>query len=149
MEPLELIALEFPGNRFSGEILPALQAVVDKGIIHIIDLAFVKKAADGTVTALELQDLPGEEARVFDPVAADVAGLLSATDIAHVGAGLSANSSAAVLLFEHRWVGDVRAAVLRANGRMVLRESIPAAVAEAAAAAAAEDAAMAATAAGA
>ena len=73
MEPLELIALEFPGNRFSGEILPALQAVVDKGIIHIIDLAFVKKAADGTVTALELQDLPGEEAVVFDPVAADAA----------------------------------------------------------------------------
>jgi hypothetical protein len=143
MGPLELIALEFPGNRFSGEILPALQAVVDKGIVRIIDLAFVKKDGDGAVTALELQDLPGEEARVFDPVAADVAGLLSAADVARVADGLRANSSAAVLLFEHTWVSDVRGAVLRANGRVLLSERIPADLAEAAAAAAAADAAAA------
>ena len=141
MESLELIALEFPGNRFSGDILPALQAVVDKGIVRVIDLTFVKKDGDGTVTALELQDLPGEEALVFDPVAADVAGLVSAADVARVADGLRPNSSAALLLFEHTWTSTIRQAIVNANGRLVFQERIPAAAAEAAAAAAEADAA--------
>ena len=36
--PIDIIALEFPGNRFKGEILPELFDLVDKGIIRIIDV---------------------------------------------------------------------------------------------------------------
>jgi hypothetical protein len=135
MGPLEIVGLEFPGNQLSGEILPALRAVVDKGIIRVVDLAFVKKDGDGTVTALELEDLPGDEAMVFDPVAEDIAGLLSAEDVAGIGAALSPNSSAALLLFEHTWATDVRQAIANAHGRLVLQERIPDAAAEAALAA--------------
>jgi hypothetical protein len=41
--PIDLIALEFPGNRFKGEILPELFDLVDKGIIRIIDLVIIMK----------------------------------------------------------------------------------------------------------
>jgi hypothetical protein len=38
----------FPGNKFRGEIAPALADLVEANIIRIIDLAFVGKDADGT-----------------------------------------------------------------------------------------------------
>jgi len=141
MGPLEFVALEFTGNRFRGEILPALQAVVDKEIIRVIDLTFVKKDADGTVTAMELHALPPDDAVAASALAADIADLISAADIAHVGEALAPESAAALLIFEHTWVSDVREAVLRANGRVLMHETIPADVAEAAAGAAAASAA--------
>ena len=39
--PIDFIALEFPGNRFKGEILPDLFELVDKEIIRIIDLVII------------------------------------------------------------------------------------------------------------
>ena len=137
MGPLELIALEFPGNRFRGEILPALPPVVDRGFVRVLDLAFVKQDAAGAVTALELQDLPGEEALIFDPVAADVAGVISAADVARIADRLRPNSSAALLLFEHTWASAVRQAIANADGRLVFQAQIPGPLVEAAVAAAA------------
>lgn len=40
---LDVVVIEFQGNRFKGEIGPALQEIVVKGIVRILDLAFVKK----------------------------------------------------------------------------------------------------------
>src|SRR6185295_4150652 len=59
--PVEILAVAFPGNQFKGEIVPALRELVDDGVIRILDLTFVKKELDGTVTALEVGDLDGDE----------------------------------------------------------------------------------------
>src|SRR5262245_42938338 len=125
MGPIEILAFEFPGNQFSGEILPALQAVVDKGVIRVIDLAIVKKGQDGAVTAVELEHWPGAERSAFDNVAADIADLLNKDDLEQIGEELDPNSTAAVLVFEHTWASDVREAIVRANGRLLLRQNVP------------------------
>ena len=54
--PIDLIALEFPGNRFKGEILPDLLELVDKEIIRIIDLVVIMKD-QGEVIVRELREL--------------------------------------------------------------------------------------------
>src|SRR3954462_6963665 len=115
MGPLECLVVEFPGNKFSGEILPALRAVVDKDLVRIIDLTFVRKDASGNVAALELTDLGEDDMKMFDPITSDVTGLLSSEDVAKVAASLSDNSSAALLLLEHVWAVNVRDAIVRAN----------------------------------
>jgi len=136
MGPVEVVALVFPGNRFSGTIIPALQAAVDKGAIRVIDLAFVTKDADGGVATRELVDLSDEEAMPFDPLVHETpAGLLSAEDIQRVGESLDANSSAALLLFEHAWAADLRQAVLDSGGQLILQERVPPETLEAALAA--------------
>ena len=60
--PVEFIVLGFPGNRFKGEIVPALADLVESETIRIIDLAFVKKDADGSITTIELEDVDEDEA---------------------------------------------------------------------------------------
>ena len=55
--PVDIIALEFPGNQFKGELAPALRDLVEDGLIRVIDLLFVFKDDDGTVGSIELAGL--------------------------------------------------------------------------------------------
>ena len=63
--PVELLVIKFPGNEFRGEIAPALRELVENGTIRIIDLLFIKKDADGKVTANELMDLAHRGPRLW------------------------------------------------------------------------------------
>ena len=55
--PIEIIVVGFPENQFTGEIVPALTDLVESGIVRIVDLVFIAKDDDGTVAALELNEL--------------------------------------------------------------------------------------------
>ena len=57
--PVEYMIVSFPGNRFTGEIAPALGKLVESNTIRIIDLAFVSKDTDGSIGAFELSDIDG------------------------------------------------------------------------------------------
>ena len=65
--PIDFVALEFPGNKFTGEILTELFDLVDKEIIHIYDLVVVLKEQDGSVVVRELQELDPQNIKVFEP----------------------------------------------------------------------------------
>ena len=45
--PVDYAVIAFPGNRFRGEIAPAIGELIDAGTIRVIDIAFVGKNADG------------------------------------------------------------------------------------------------------
>jgi hypothetical protein len=111
--PLEVLAVEFPGSKFTGELAPALRAIVDKGIIRVIDPAFITKDAQGTVTALELNDLDIETATIFDSIAAEVAGLLS------LGIGHTAST---IRPFRRNSGSIARMWVARRNSRFAVSE---------------------------
>lgn len=123
--PVTYLVIEFIGNQFKGEIIPALQELVDNGVIHIMDLVFVRKDEDGSVEAIELSALPEELAAAFGGVQADAVGLFTEDDITALAGTLANNSSAGILLFEHLWAKPFVAAVANANGRWVLMESVP------------------------
>ena len=55
--PVDYAIVAFPGNRFRGEIAPALADLVENGTIRIIDATFVGKNADGDAVAMELTEL--------------------------------------------------------------------------------------------
>jgi hypothetical protein len=138
--PVELLVIKFPGNEFKGEIVPALRELVENGTIRIIDLLFIRKDADGTVTANELMDLAPGLYELFDPLVSDIEGLLADNDVQALAGALENNSSAGVLLFENVWATRFRDAVVNANGQLILSERIPRSVIEAAAAASQEEA---------
>jgi Family of unknown function (DUF6325) len=114
--PLEYLVVGFPGNRFTGQILPELRAARDKGIIRVVDLLVLKKDEDGHVTAVELSDLSKEEAEQVAPLAGDILGLLAPEDIEQVASDIPNNSSAALLLFEHTWAIGLKEAIKNAGG---------------------------------
>lgn len=130
--PVEYMVIEFPGNQFKGEIVPALREVVDKGVIRIIDLVFVRKDEQGNVNVMELADLQKDAADAFAPLAREASTLFAEEDIGKVSEVMEMNSSVALLLFEHVWATRFRNAVLAANGRLIAGERIPREVVDAA-----------------
>ena len=123
--PIEVAVIRFEGNRFTGEIAPALAEVVDRGIVRIVDLVFVTKDRYGVVQAFELDDVEDDVADAMSPLTDEVSGLLSEDDVRQVGEQLEPESSAAMVVFEHAWLRRLREAVVNANGRLVAQERIP------------------------
>jgi len=123
--PIDFLALEFKGNQFKGEILPALAELIENRIVRVIDLVIVMKDQDGNVSAGELQQLDEEVIRLFDPLQVSANEMIKVEDIHTVGEQLENNSTAAVMLFENLWAVTFKEAVLNANGRLVMFERIP------------------------
>ena len=80
MGPVEYLIVEFPGNQFKGEIVPALNELVSNGTIRILDLIFIRKDADGSVTWNELSALPVEEASLFNVLGSEFHDLMTEED---------------------------------------------------------------------
>ena len=123
--PIDFIALEFPGNRFKGEILPGLFELVDKEIIRIIDLVVIMKNEDGHVVVRELRELDPAHVEMFNPLNADVNQMITQSDIEMIAAKLADNSTAGIMLIENLWAKKTQQAMLDANGRLVMFERIP------------------------
>lgn len=133
--PVEFVLVEFPGNHFKGDIVPALQELVEAGTIRILDLVFIEKGADGTVVALELTDADSEVVAAFDALDGDVAGLLSDEDLELAAEELSPNSSAALLVWENSWATKFVHALRQADFRLLAHDRIPPEIVDAAVAA--------------
>jgi uncharacterized membrane protein len=123
--PVEYMVVAFPGNRFKGEIVPALQELVDSGTIRIIDLAFVVKDADGNVAGVELEDQGSEIFAAFEAVTMDRDGLINDDDMMDIGEALDPDSSAAILVWEDVWATRFADAVRGAGGVLVDIQRIP------------------------
>jgi len=123
--PVDFLALEFKGNQFKGEILPALLELVNNGTVNLIDLVIVLKDEQGNVTLRELQQTDAATVKIFDPLKAEVTGMIKKEDLDLVAEKLEKDTTAAVMLFENRWAVKFKEAVLNANGRVVMFERIP------------------------
>ena len=130
--PVDYLIVAFPGNKFRGEIAPALAELVDAGTIRIIDLAFVSKDADGEVLAFELNDLDPEVRAGFERAGVEVQGLFNEEDLAAAGEELELNSSAALLVWENVWARDVAQKMRDAGGILLDFDRVPHEVVQAA-----------------
>jgi len=123
--PLDYLVVEFPGSRLTGEGLPLLVDLVDRGIIRILDLMFIKKELDGTITGLALKDITGDgqlDLAVFQGASS---GLVGPEDIEQAGSVLDPGSSAGLLVYENTWAAPFAAALRRAGAELVASGRIP------------------------
>ncbi len=128
--PIEMLVVKFPGNQFTGEIMPALMELIDNGIVRVIDLLLVKKDGDGRVALFELSDLEPDVFGIFAPLVTDLTPLLNDDDAHELAASLENNSSAGLLLFENVWATRFADAIRNARGEVMLNERIPRVVVE-------------------
>jgi len=118
--PVEVIVVGFPGNRFTGTIVPELERLVAAGTIRVIDGLFLRKDADGSVTFVELDQIgPDDDAAVLAALLDQVESLISDEDVMHLAEDLEPNSSAAMLVFEHTWAKPFRDAIVESGGVLV------------------------------
>ena len=120
--PIDYLIVEWPpGKEPSGEGLPILVDLVDRGIVRLLDFAFVQKAEDGTVTGVEIDELGGE----FTVFQGASSGLLGDDDYAEAGNVLEPGSSAALLVYENTWAAPFAGALRRSGAQLVANGRIP------------------------
>jgi Family of unknown function (DUF6325) len=130
--PVDYAVVAFPGNKFKGEIGPALADLVEAGTIRIIDIAFVGKDQDGSSVALELTELDPDVQAGLDKAGVEIGGLLNEEDLADIADGLEPNTSAALIVWENVWARKVAQAMRDAGGELVAFERLPHEVVQAA-----------------
>jgi len=123
--PVDWIVVEFPGSKFNGEIAPQLQSLVERGIVRVLDLLFVKKDEDGSLEAFEISDLDDSELGELAAYETAVAHLLSEDDVANVAAAMDPGTTAAVLVWENLWAAPFAAAVRHTGGQLIASGRIP------------------------
>src|SRR4051794_33282645 len=117
--PVDFLIVEFPGSKMTGEGLPLLVDLVDRGIIRVLDLLFVKKEEDGSVSGIAVADFDagGElDLAVFEGA---TSGLIDEDDVAEAAGVLEPGSSAALLVYENRWAAPLAVALRRGAGQLV------------------------------
>jgi Family of unknown function (DUF6325) len=130
--PVEYLVVAFPGNKFNGEIAPALRDLIDSGTVRVLDLAFVMKDADGSVVGGELEDAGSEVMQAFNALTIERGGLLNDDDLVDIGDALEPNSSAAILVWEDLWATRFADAIADSGGVLVDIQRIPRDVVQAA-----------------
>jgi Family of unknown function (DUF6325) len=124
MGPIDYLIVEWPGRQPTGEAMPHLIDLVDRGLIRILDLAFIAKGEDGSVAALEIADLGGE-VDTFAAFEGASSGLLSNEDVEEAGGALEPGTSAALLVYENSWAAPLATALRRSGGQLVASGRIP------------------------
>lgn len=125
--PIEMVVLEFPESRFTGDILPEIRSLIERGIVQIVDALILRKDLDGTVTIDEVEELDGELGELAGDLAHQL-DLVSAEDADELAASIAPGATAAVIVFEHTWMTGVRQAVIASGGVLVADIHIPAGV---------------------
>ncbi len=123
--PIDYIVVEFPGSRMTGEGLPLLVELHETGIIRVLDLTFVSRGLDGSVTAVEISDIDGDgqlDLAVFEGASS---GLLGPDDIDEASSAIEPGNSAAILVYENAWAAPFATALRRGGAQLVASGRIP------------------------
>ena len=123
--PVDYVVVEFPAgaSNFTGEMTAELLALVDSGIIRVIDILILTKNEDGSVEATELSDV--DELGPLQAVEAELAELLAADDVDHLAAAMEPGSTAGVLIWENLWAAPFASAARRSGGQLIANGRIP------------------------
>ncbi|HEX5205343.1 MAG TPA: DUF6325 family protein [Actinoplanes sp.] len=121
MGPVDYLCLEFPPGSQPGQGLPHIVSLVDRGIIRVLDLRFLRKNADGTVNELVGEQLDTGLA-LFQGAAS---GMIGGDDLEEAAAVLEPGSAAALIVYENVWAAPFAVAVRRAGGRVIAGGRIP------------------------
>jgi hypothetical protein len=125
MGPIDYVVLEWPGDApVTGEVMPLLLDLVDRGTIRILDIGVIVKDRDGSVVTGDLVELAQRDQgfAAFDGASS---GLLGPDDLEAAAAALEPGTVAAVLVWENRWAAPVAVALRRSGGQLVATGRIP------------------------
>jgi hypothetical protein len=123
--PVDYLVIEFPAGtqNFTGEMAQELLRLSEQGTIRILDLLILQKADDGSVDAVEVDDL--EDAGDIRRLEAQIAEVLAAEDVAMLAEAMEPGSVAGVVVWENAWAAPFASAARRAGGQLIASGRIP------------------------
>jgi hypothetical protein len=123
--PLDVVVIGYPaGAPMTGEAIPILVDLVDRGIVRVLDALFVRKQADGTFAGFDMAHLDQETAGDLTVFAGATTGLLNDDDVATAAAEIEPGSAALLIVYENKWAAHFIAAVRRNGGELIGQQRI-------------------------
>ncbi|HEY7174263.1 MAG TPA: DUF6325 family protein [Micromonosporaceae bacterium] len=125
MGPIDYLVVEFPGSKLTGKGFPLLVDLVDRGIIRILDLIFVRREMDGSIVGLTIADLDQDgvlDFAVFEGVGSH---LLTDEDLGEAASVIEPGNSAGILIYENLWAAPFAAALMESGAQLIASGRIP------------------------
>jgi Family of unknown function (DUF6325) len=123
--PIDVAVIGYPaGAPRTGEAIPLLLDLVDRGIIRVLDAVFVQKEADGTFSGVDFADLDEDTAGQLTVFAGATSGLLSDDDVALAAEHIEPGAATVMIVYENRWAAPFIDAVRRNGGVLIANERI-------------------------
>jgi hypothetical protein len=123
--PIDIVVIAYPADApMTGEAAPMLVDLVDRGIIRVLDVLFVRQHEDGTVSGFEASDADGDSIGDFRVFEGASTGLLGQEDAATAAEALEPGSAAVMIVYENRWAAPFAHAVRRNGGVLVANQRI-------------------------
>ncbi len=116
--PIDYLAVEWPGRNVTGEGFRLLMDLVDRGVVRVLDISFIVKHTDGTVSKVEAADVEHSEA-LDERLWGLSSDLLDQSDIDQVAAAIEPGSLAGILVYENVWAVPMWTAIDRSSARLV------------------------------
>jgi uncharacterized protein DUF6325 len=124
--PIDIVVIGYPADApMTGDAVPLLVDLVERGIIRVLDVMFVMQNEDGTVSGFEASDLDEKSVGDFKVFEGASSGLLGEQDIATAAEAIEPGTAAVVIVYENRWAAPFAAAVRRNGGVLVDFQRIP------------------------
>ena len=124
MGPIDYLVIEWPDRQPKGDAAPLLIDLVDRGLIRVIDLAFMAKDEDGTVGALDISNL-AEQSDELKALLGASSNLLSQEDLDEAANALDPGTAAAILVYENTWAAPFAIALRKSGAQLVANGRIP------------------------
>jgi len=124
--PIDIVVIAYPADApMTGEAVPIVMDLIERGIIRVLDVLFVMQNEDGTFSGFEARDLEADrigDLKVFEGA---TSGLLGEEDVATASEALEPGSAAVMIVYENRWAAPFAAAVRRNGGVVIDNQRIP------------------------
>jgi Family of unknown function (DUF6325) len=125
--PIDIVVIAYPADApMTGEAVPIMLDLVERGIIRVLDVLFVMQNEDGTFSGFEATDLNAKGVGDLKEFEGASSGLLGDDDVATASEALEPGSAAVMIVYENRWAAPFAAAVRRNGGVVVDNQRIPA-----------------------
>ncbi len=125
MGPVDYMVVEFPGGRMNGEGLPLLVDLVDRGIVRILDLVFIKKLPEGSFLRLDVSERGSKDSEVLNVFEGASSGIVDDDDLRAVADVVETGSTAGMIVYENRWAAPLATALRRGGAMLVANGRIP------------------------
>jgi hypothetical protein len=124
--PIDIVVIAYSADApMTGEAVPLLLDLVERGIIRVLDVLFVMQNDDGTFSGFEARDLDAKGVGDFAEFEGASSGLLGDEDVATASEALEPGSAAVMIVYENRWAAPLAAAVRRNGGVVIDNQRIP------------------------
>lgn len=124
--PVDWLVVQFPGTDYGrGQVAPHLLDLVERGLVRVLDIVFLRKDEDGTLEMGEISDLDDSELGELRASEAELAMVLSEQDVSDLAETIEPGNSAVVLVWENTWAAPFGSAVRHAGGQLVASGRIP------------------------